>query len=299
MQISSLTLLIVCAFFLSHSVSSQQQNDIGPKDLDGRDIGHFQFEQWGGKPLTVYYSFPPKDFAAHSLILVLSNNYQQPNLVRDQWSESENLEHTGLIFPDFRSVKYPELFMKYPWQPISYLWNAKQQDSLAYAVTSLWKYSEAMLDLPHSPMQLFGNGSGARFLQRMLLFNDLEITKIVLANPSWFTSYQFEEKFPLGLKNTKLNRRDIVRVLSTPTLLLLGELDHQFAEQDMPDFINVASQGPTRVSRGFAFHRSSHAACFEYEMTSCSRLEVIQGASNSSYNLIPYALEYFQSPLDY
>lgn len=77
-------------------------------------------------------------------------------------------------------------------------------------------------------LYMFGYSGGAQFVSRYTMIYPLRVARTVLASAGWYTYLDLSQDYPIGIKRIKNHREvnfELVKILSVPTCVLVGEKD--------------------------------------------------------------------------
>ncbi len=137
--------------------------------------------------------------------------------------------------------------------------------------------------LPAAPLRLFGYSGGAQFALRYALVGALPVCKLALAAPGWFTMPDPEQAFPYGLAASPTlgeRRADIVRLLSIPVLLAVGEEDTRRDRSLNRDALVESEQGKTRLERAHRWFDAMNGAASARGLPQKTELKLLPGAGH-------------------
>ncbi len=137
--------------------------------------------------------------------------------------------------------------------------------------------------LQPAPMGLFGYSGGAQFAMRQVLLGTLPVARLALAAPGWFTMPDEALAFPYGVGASPASEGrepDIARLLTTPTLLMVGGNDTRRDGSLNRNRIVEETQGRTRVERAQRWHAAMGAAADRQGVPRKTELQVLPGAEH-------------------
>ncbi len=104
-----------------------------------------------------------------------------------------------------------------------------------------------------SKLHMFGYSGGAQFVSRYMMIYPHRVARIALAAAGWYTFPNPLADFPMGIKRAKGHRDinfDLMKILSVPTCVLVGENDIVRDDQLKKDKNIDQLQGVNRLERG-------------------------------------------------
>jgi hypothetical protein len=150
-------------------------------------------------------------------------------------------------------------------------------------VPRLAAWARAQEKRPDLPYALIGHSAGAQFLSRVVAFEPVEATRVVIANPSTWVLPTLDTPAPYGFGGVyepSQAEAALRRYLAAPVTVLLGQQDtgsHDLAVGDEAD-----AQGATRLARGQNAFREAEAVARAHGWTFNWRLAFVPGVGHSA-----------------
>jgi pimeloyl-ACP methyl ester carboxylesterase len=130
---------------------------------------------------------------------------------------------------------------------------------------------------------LFGYSGGAQFAMRYALRGRVAFEKLVLAAPGWFTMPEPGLPFPYGLGPSIVagsSLPDLERLISTPTLVVVGTEDTRRDSSLNREPIVDTTQGQTRLERARRWIEAMNGAAEKLGTRSASEMRILRGAGH-------------------
>jgi pimeloyl-ACP methyl ester carboxylesterase len=130
---------------------------------------------------------------------------------------------------------------------------------------------------------LYGHSEGGQFVQRLVLFlPEARYARAVAANPGWYTTPDFDVKFPYGLKNAPVTKESLEASLGRNFILMLGDQDTDPNHEQLRKTTEAMAQGATRVERGQNYIKLARACAAELKCRCAWRLRMVPGAAHQN-----------------
>jgi len=197
------------------------------------------------------------------------------------------LEHIKGFIPQAErkgAVLIAPFFPKMDFPRYQQLGTSVNQDRADMAFNNVLQDAHEWLNVPPSPMHIFGFSGGGQFVHRYAMFYPKRIARMVLAAPGWYSFPDPERKYPYGIKSS----RDwptltfaIERFLQIPTLVMVGEQDDlRDAELNKARAID-SFQGLNRIERAEHWTAAVRALGHSYDIATDFRLEKVPNANHA------------------
>jgi len=131
---------------------------------------------------------------------------------------------------------------------------------------------------------LFGYSGGGQFVHRYAFAHPLQVGKVVLGAPGWYSLPDPKRRFPYGTARCKglpgiaFEAADYLRV---PFYTLVGELDHQRDDELNKSRRLDRRQGEQRIARGRNWIEAMRRAALRHGLATEYRLDLLPDADHS------------------
>lgn len=211
-------------------------------------------------------------------------------------------EHIEGFIPQaerYGAVIIAPLFPRNNFPRYQQLGTTVNQERADMAFNHVLQDAHEWLQIPPTPMHLFGFSGGGQFVHRYAMFYPKRVARMVLAAPGWYSFPDPERIYPYGIKSS----RDwpnltfaMERFLQIPTLVMVGEED-DLRDRDLNKARAIDSfQGLNRIERAEHWTAAARALGRSYDITTDFRLQQIPNASHAYESYLahpPFAEDIF------
>jgi hypothetical protein len=216
----------------------------------GRSVetGVFEFSNWEGPSLKIYYA-EPDDLADDApIIIVLHGASRNPDDYRDNWIDLAEQYGFAVYAPGFSRADFPKA-KDYNLGGLS-----NEAGRAFDAVEPLFDHLRARRGVSNSKYYLFGHSAGAQFVHRFVYFKaEARYEQAYAANAGWYTLPNRKWDWPYGLKGAPGDPQDMRAILASNLVLLLGDQDIDPESYNLRQTREAKAQGPHRLARGTYF----------------------------------------------
>lgn len=199
----------------------------------------------------VFFHRPAAWRADGPVAMVMHGVNRDADRYRDQWAGLADRHGLLLLCPEFSREKFPGD----AWYNFGGLRQTADAHARAFAVPDrVFRDAREKFGATRDGYALYGHSAGAQFVHRFLLLApSAMVSAAVAANAGWYTQPLLDVPFPYGLADTPATEADIVKFLSRPLVLHLGERDTNRADPNLRRDAGADAQGPHRLARGAHF----------------------------------------------
>ncbi len=130
---------------------------------------------------------------------------------------------------------------------------------------------------------LYGHSAGAQFIHRKIeCLGGAKVRMAIIANAGWYTLPDPEKSWPYGLKSTTVSVAEIIRFLSFPLVILLGEEDTDPLHPTLRRTTRADEQGITRLERGKHFFEFGSAMARSLNVPFRWKLQTVSNVAHSN-----------------
>ena len=141
---------------------------------------------------------------------------------------------------------------------------------------------------------LYGHSAGSQFVHRLALFTEPKHASIIIAaNAGWYTTINFDESFPYGLKDSPISESQLKEKFVYPIIILLGENDTDPNDSSLRKTEEAMRQGKHRFERGNFFYKMAKDKASELGIVFNWKLETVPNVGHSNTNIAPMAAKLF------
>ena len=222
-------------------------------DLSARQIKEVTFSYWNKPDINIFYSVPESiDNETKIIFLIHGSSRGAEKYLRDWLPIAEN-RNVVLIAPRFSAEFFPE----YAYLMMSKKNGKLLKDQSMYLNNSLgllFNFFRFKLKLSTSTYRLYGHSGGSNFIQRYLLLSqETNIEKAVMANADFYTFVDDQMSYPYGIKNMNVSNERIEWFLRLKGGIFLGDADNDPKHYSLPLMRKAKKQGNHRLERGTNF----------------------------------------------
>lgn len=248
------------------------------------------------KTLTVWYYKPPAFTADTPVTIVLHGMGRNAPGYRNAWAPHAEKYGLMLLVPEFtkeefRSTNgynmgnYFEAQTKQEWEGLasSGKINPKSQWSFRVVDKIFDDFAAHREKTGQTQYYLYGHSAGSQFVHRMLqILPETKAKFAVAANAGWYTMPDLALEWPLGLKGTGVDEKNVRRFLSMPVVVLLGEKDNDPAHKDLRHSPEMDVQGENRFARGQYFFGYAQNLAKKLNVPFGWKLQTVPGVAHSN-----------------
>jgi len=146
---------------------------------------------------------------------------------------------------------------------------------------------------------LYGHSAGSQYVHRLALYTEPKNASIIIAaNAGWYTTIDFNEDFPYGLKNSPIKEETLTEKFTYPIVILLGENDINPNASSLRKTEKAMLQGIHRFERGTYFYETARNKANQLNTSFNWRLQTVPSVGHSNNNMAPTAAEIFISSIN-
>lgn len=261
--------------------------------------------------IEVFYN-KPENFTANSqILLVIPGAGRNGDTYRDSWIEESEKNSILILSPMYSEKQYS--FDEYHLGGLIENSNLNDcieriegtnkiklfEDKLTFdsnSNTSEWLFNDfdrifdaavEILNSNQKAYNLFGHSAGGHILHRYALFQEHSKANYILAsNASFYTLPNFNDYYPFGLKDTRVNEALLKKAFKKNLVVFLGEDDNEnetggsFLQSKTADL-----QGSHRLERGKFFFNQAKQMATKLNTDFNWELKIISGVGHDYKNM--------------
>jgi poly(3-hydroxybutyrate) depolymerase len=251
------------------------------------------------KAFTVWY-YKPANFTAETPVaIVLHGMNRNASTYRSAWTPHAEKYGLMLLVPEFSEKDFPGTN---GYNMGNYFGARTEQEREGLAASgiinpeSVWSFrviDKVFADFlanrektGQTQYSLYGHSAGAQFAHRMLQFlPEARVRFAIAANAGWYTMPDLSLEWPYGLKGTKVDEKQILRFLSMPLVILLGEKDNDPNHHQLRRTPEADVQGNNRFARGHYFFAYGQQLAKKLNVPFGWRLQTVPGVAHSNKDM--------------
>ena len=274
---------------------NEQENR--PKKLISFGVSSFSFDKYeplSHKPIEVHVYLPDSVKTDLPIMFVMHGASRNAQDYCFTWVAHAREYKFITVCPDFSETMYPgsEQYNLGGMQ-LNGMW----QDSTKWA----YQYIEAIFQfLKNEKVStvesygLYGHSAGSQFVHRLSLFTNPKHASIIIsANAGWYTTTDFDESFPYGLKDSPLTLERLKKKFELPLVILLGEDDNDPNHSSLRKTEEAMRQGQHRFERGHYFFNTAQAMADSLGVEFNWILDTVPDVGHSNMGMAPKAAKIF------
>ncbi len=121
----------------------------------------------------------------------------------------------------------------------------------------------------------------------------MQLNGIISANAGWYTTTDFDESFPYGLKDSPITLERLKKKFELPLVILLGEDDNDPNHSSLRKTEEAMRQGKHRFERGHYFFNTAQAMADSLGVEFNWILDTVPGVGHSNTGMAPKAAKIF------
>ncbi|MCO7224588.1 hypothetical protein [Pleionea sp. CnH1-48] len=224
------------------------------------------------KVIPIHY-YRPNNFNADSrVIMVIPGAGRNAWSYRDAWIEASERYNLLVLSPHYSEQDFPRFWSYNLAGMITDVTIDRKKMAISHfklvnqAVSWLYQDFDAIfhqvkqkVSLSATHYDMFGHSAGGQILHRMALFHpNNKAHRILASNSGWYTTANFSQAFPYGLKNAPLSESDLPLILKQKLILFLGEKDNANETRGhLVHNVMLDQQGTHRLARGKHFFKKA------------------------------------------
>lgn len=303
-----MTVLSGCA-----SVQSGGATDGGAYAEDSDLFQAETFESYGSsvvsagteeKPVNMrlWYSRPDRIEADTPVIMVMHGGRRDANKYRDYWGTYAKRHNVLIVAPEISNDDFPT-----GWGYQTGNWvtpdsdstdasrgqrNPREESSFAALERAFDKVKEQFA-LDADTYEIWGHGSGAQFVTRMImLYPEARIGTGVAANSGTYTFPDWTLPLRYGLKNTGVEPEDLKASYKHHLVIMLGSEDNDPSHRLLSQLDIAIAQGEHRVEKGRNFYQANKAQAEELNTEYNWELQTVYGIGHSGRKMSKAGAEF-------
>ena len=215
---------------------------------DGIRTGRFEFSDWDGPSLNVYFVEPTGErFADAPVVIVMHGVNRNADDYADNWRELARRYGIRVYAPEFSTRDFPRA-------ALYNLGGIGTDGPHAYAAIEPLFQAIRARGGEAEGYHLFGHSAGAQFVHRAVLFEDMpHLVRAYSANAGWYTLPDEHMVWPYGLQDVPAGSFDLERWLQVPLIVMLGDADIDPNDPNLRRTPEAMIQGEHRYARGAFF----------------------------------------------
>ncbi len=287
------------AFLILWGAAFAEANDINMRELTieagGYPVsidpsrpgaGKFRFLDAQGdpsRPIVVWYYRPENLPDDHRIVFVMHGGGRNGMGYRYPWIDHA-IEHKFLLLvPEFSREYYPDNYHYNYGNVATRAGEPIEETEWTFsAIEHLFDHIRKKLNFKRETYCIYGHSAGAQFVHRMLLFKpNARIEKAIAANAGWYTLPTLEKSFPAGLENSTATRQTQKVALKKKLYILLGDLDTNTTDTNLPRSLAAKAQGKHRFERGHTFFQTARNEAAQLDTSLAWELRVAKNIGHS------------------
>ncbi|ALO46378.1 hypothetical protein [Pseudohongiella spirulinae] len=253
-------------------------------DLSADDVPHFEFSDWSGPELRVWYELPDNFHADMPIVFVMHGVGRDADRYYAEWREYAHEYDFVLLVPEFSDADFPGA--------AGYNLGNVFDASGAMNPESIWSYSAldpifehvaSELGSNRENYRLYGHSAGAQYAHRFLLYKPAaKVELAIVANAGWYTMPDASVEFPYGLRSSGIDAMSLTPLLGRHVTVLLGEEDTDPAHPSLRVTPEANAQGAHRFARGQAFYQQAMSLAARMNVPFAWQLQTVAGAAHNN-----------------
>lgn len=232
-----------------------------PSPLKAANVSRFEFAQWPGPSLPVWYYRPKGASADTPVMFVFHGVKRDADRYLFEWIKVADKNRLIVVVPEFtqKNFKGSE----------GYNFGAMMDSMGQPRPRDQWSYSllEPLFDavvkrerLSAKDYLVFGHSAGAQFVHRMMLTGPgPRLKRAISANAGSYAMPTDQVAWPFGFGGVPVGAWDAVRAYRQPMVVLLGTADNDPDYPSLPRQVQAMAQGPHRFERGQKFYHTARS----------------------------------------
>lgn len=239
------------------------------------------------RPIVVWYYRPENLRWDHRIVFVMHGGGRNGMAYRYPWIDHAIAQKFLLVVPEFSREFYPDNYHYNYGNVATRAGEAIEEDQWTFSsIEHLFDYLKKKLNFKRETYCIYGHSAGAQFVHRMLLFKaHARIETAIAANAGWYTQPTFDKLFPAGLQNSTATAETQKLVLNKKLFVLLGDLDTNTKDPNLPRSPAAKAQGKHRFERGYRFYETALDEAAKLGMTLAWELRIAKNIGHSHHEM--------------
>lgn len=250
-------------------------------------------------PIDVHTYLPDTTDTTIPVLFVMHGNARNAKDYCFSWVESAKKYNFLVICPELDVLQFPT---SQEFQLGGIFKNDQLVDSTKWAfnyIEEIFAFLKSEKAITNDSYGIYGHSAGSQFAHRLALFTASKNASIfIAANAGWYTTVDFDEPFPYGLKNAPINENQLIEKFKYPITILLGENDTDPNDSSLRKTEQAMRQGVHRFDRGNFFYNMAKDKADQLGVTFNWRLQTVPEVGHSNTKIAPIAAQIFISSLN-
>ena len=258
-----------------------------------------QYEPLANKPIDVHTYLPDTTDIQLPVLFVIHGNARNAKDYCFAFVESAQKYNFLVICPEFDALQFPT---SQEFQLGGLFKDDQLADSTKWAfnyIEEIFSYLKKENVITNTSYGIYGHSAGSQFTHRLALFTKSNNASIfIAANAGWYTTVDFTEAFPYGLKNAPINEKQLIEKFKYPMTIILGENDTDPNDSSLRKTEQAMRQGIHRFDRGNYFFDMAKERADQLRVTFNWKIETVPNVGHSNTKIAPVAAQIFISSLN-
>jgi dienelactone hydrolase len=251
------------------------------------------------KPIDVHTYLPDTTDTTIPVLFVIHGNARNAKDYCFAWVESAQKYNFLVICPELDALQFPT---SEEFQLGGIFKNDQLVDSTKWAfnyIEEIFAYLKSEKVTSNDSYGIYGHSAGSQFTHRLALFTESKNASIfIAANAGWYTTVDFNESFPYGLKNAPIDEKQLIEKFKYPITILLGENDTDPNASSLRKTEEAMRQGIHRFARGNFFYNMAKDKADQFGVTFNWKLQTVPNVGHSNTEIASVAAQIFISSLN-
>ncbi|PSF13926.1 hypothetical protein [Marinobacter shengliensis] len=256
------------------------------------------------KPINMrlWYSAPDQITPDTPVVMVMHGGRRDADQYRDYWGSYARKYGALIVSPEISRKDFPTGwgYQAGNWvTPDSSSTDATKGQRVPVEETSFAALERAFdqlkerFDLNADTYDIWGHGSGAQFVSRMvMLYPQARIGTAIAANAGTYTFPDWTLPLRYGLKNTGVQPEDLKAAYQHHLVIMLGTEDNDTSHRLLSQLDIAKAQGEHRVAKGRNFFQANKAQAEKLNTPYNWELQTVYGIGHSGRRMSKAGAEY-------
>lgn len=250
--------------------------------------GKFEFDDWAGPALPIWYYKPSGATASSPIVIVLHGTNRDADRYRDQWTDAAEKDGFIVIAPEFSKKDFPGSRFYHTGGVFSL--EGKRRKRSKWTLSAIEPLFDDVVKRMGSGEQdyiLYGHSAGSQFAHRFMYYHPKgRYKRVIAANAGWYTFPSLRAEFPYGLGKSGVNAKERDSALERDLVVLLGADDNNPEDKYLRKSRSAARQGPHRLARGKNFYRFAKHQAEQEDVDFRWRLAVVPNVGHNNGKMV-------------
>ncbi len=260
----------------SQNLIVQKSDQLFNREMNAEWRGQIQYLTLSQNPEIEYYLYIPPSGGKHNPLMIIVHGITR--------NAKEQIELFAPYADQFDCILISPYFNGNLFKGFQRLGFNGKGERADQALIDIVDEVEDTTGVDSNPMVMFGFSGGAQFVHRFAMVYPAKVARMALGASGWYTFPDLTCEYPLGIKRIRNHHSvhfDLLRILSIPACVVVGELDNGRDEQLRKSRKIDHLQGIDRIERGKRWIKTMSAASRALSLSTDYEFHLLRNAAHS------------------